>query len=331
MAKTSILVTGGAGYIGSVLVGKLLARGHRVTVLDTFYFGEDVLAAHRANPNLALVKGDIRDAEVVKGAVAGQDMVIHLAAMSNDPSADLDPNETMSVNWEASRALVAAAKNAGVRRFINASSASVYGVKDTPDVTEDLSLEPITLYGKTKAMTEQMVREAHTPDFVTVSLRPATVCGYSTRQRLDLTVNMLTAQAVNRALITVFGGTQYRPNLHIDDMTDLYCLMVEAPDAKIGGEVFNAGYENRSVAEIANAVRDVVGPQVTIKTTDTVDLRSYRLSSEKILKVLGYKTQKTIADAAGEVKAAFATKRLGDMDDARYHNVKLMKQKGLGR
>jgi nucleoside-diphosphate-sugar epimerase len=331
MAKTSILVTGGAGYIGSVLLGKLLGRGHRVTVLDTFYFGEHVLDAHRGHADLALVKGDIRDAAVVADAVKGKDMVIHLAAMSNDPSADLDQNETMTVNWEASRALVSAAKNAGIRRFINASSASVYGVKDTPDVTEDLSLEPITLYGKTKAMTEQMVREAHTQDFVTVSLRPATVCGYSTRQRLDLTVNMLTAQAVNRSLITVFGGTQYRPNLHIDDMTDLYCLMVETEDQKIGGEVFNAGYENRSVAEIANVVKDVVGPQVSIKTTDTVDLRSYRLSSQKILKVLGYKAKKTIADAAGEVKAAFMKKRLGNMDDAQYHNVKLMKEKGLGR
>jgi nucleoside-diphosphate-sugar epimerase len=331
MAKTSILVTGGGGYIGSVLVGKLLERGHRVTVLDTFYFGEQVLDHHKGKGDLGLVKGDIRDAGAVKGAVAGKDMVIHLAAMSNDPSADLDPNETMSVNWEASRALVAAARNAGIRRFINASSASVYGVKETPNVTEDLSLEPITLYGKTKAMTEQMVREAHTRDFVTVSLRPATVCGYSTRQRLDLTVNMLTAQAVNRSLITVFGGTQYRPNLHIDDMTDLYCLMVEADEAKIGGEVFNAGYENRTVAQIATAVKDVVGPQVEIKTTDTNDPRSYRLSSEKILKVLGYRTKKTIHDAAAEVKTAFGRKWLGDMDAAQYHNVKLMKAKGLGR
>lgn len=331
MAKTSILVTGGAGYIGSVLVGKLLRRGYQVKVLDTFYFGDDVLDHVRDHPELAFVKGDIRDTALVRGEVKGMDIVIHLAAMSNDPSADLDAGETMSVNWEASRALVAEARTAGVRRFINASSASVYGVKDTPNVTEDLTPEPITLYGKTKAMTEQMVREANSPSFVTVSLRPATVCGYSTRQRLDLTVNMLTAQAVNRKEITVFGGAQYRPNIHMEDMTDLYLLMVEVPDAVIAGEVFNAGWENHTVAEIAGIVQKVVGPQVAIRTVDTVDYRSYRLSAEKIRKALSFRAKSTIEDAVRQVSEAFAQRRLGEMDDPRYHNVKLMKLRGLGR
>src|SRR6201996_9111421 len=215
----NVMVTGGAGYVGSVLIPKLLAAGHKVTVLDLFMYGP-VFDAIKNNPNLRLVKGDIRDEAAVNEALRGNNAVIHLACISNDPSFELDPSLGRSINYDAFFGLVEASKAAEVRRFIYASSSSVYGIKDEENVTEGLSLEPLTDYSKYKAMCEDVLLAKRRPGFAALILRPATVCGYSPRLRLDLSVNILTNHAYNNRKITVFGGQQRRPNLHIEDMTD---------------------------------------------------------------------------------------------------------------
>src|SRR5712691_9974706 len=246
-----VLVTGGAGYVGSVLVPKLLAAGYGVTVLDLFLYGEDVIDAAKSNPKLRLIKGDLRHLPTVEAALAGCDAVIHLACISNDPSFELDPELGKSINLDAFRPLVRAAKAAGVRRFIYASSSSVYGIKEGVEVTEDLPLEPLTDYSKFKAMCERVLAEEREPGFVTLTLRPATVCGYSPRQRLDVIVNILTNHAVHNNRIKVFGGAQRRPNIHIEDMCRVYLRALELPDDIVDGAVLNAGYENHSVEYLA--------------------------------------------------------------------------------
>jgi nucleoside-diphosphate-sugar epimerase len=321
-----VLVTGGAGYVGSNLVPKLLAAGYGVTVLDLYLYDEQLFAAHKHNPKLKEVKGDLRDAAVVKKALAGCDAVIHLACISNDPSFDLNPDLGKSINYDCFRPLVKASKEAGVKRFIYASSSSVYGVKFEPNVTEELSLEPLTDYSKYKAMCEDVLREERAPGMVCVTLRPATVCGYAPRLRLDLSVNILTNFAINKGYITVFGGNQTRPNIHIEDMTDVYLLLLDAPDSAVDGEIFNAGYENFSIMDIAKMVRNVVGLKVDIKVEPTNDNRSYRVSSDKIKRKLGFTTKHTIEDAVRDLKNAFdAGKIPNSFDDDRYFNIKRMK------
>jgi nucleoside-diphosphate-sugar epimerase len=316
-----VLVTGGAGYVGSNLVPKLLAAGYRVTVLDLCIYG-DVLAPH---PDLRIVKGDLRSAADVAAALAGCDAVIHLACISNDPSFDLDPTLGRSINYDCFRPLVRAAKDAGVRRFIYASSSSVYGIKNTPDVHEELALEPLTDYSKYKAMCEDVLTAEREPGFVTVILRPATVCGYAPRLRLDLTVNILTNLAISNGRITVFGGTQFRPNLHVEDMTDLYALLLEAPDAAVDGKVWNAGYHNLKVMEIAEKVREEIGPRVEIVVTPTDDHRSYHVSSERIRRDLGFAARRTVEHAIADLRDAFTSGRVpNSMTDDRYYNIKRM-------
>jgi nucleoside-diphosphate-sugar epimerase len=316
-----VLVTGGAGYVGSNLVPKLLAAGYQVTVLDLCIYG-DVLAPH---PDLRIVKGDLRDPADVATAVKGCDAVIHLACISNDPSFDLDPTLGRSINYDCFRPLVKAAKDAGVRRFIYASSSSVYGIKSTPDVHEGLALEPLTDYSKFKAMCEDVLMAEREPGFVTVILRPATVCGFAPRLRLDLTVNILTNLAINNGRITVFGGSQFRPNLHVEDMTDLYAMLLEAPDAAVDGKVWNAGYHNLKVMEIAEKVREEIGPKVEIVVTPTDDHRSYHVSSERIRRDLGFSARRTVEDAIVDLRDAFAAGKVpNSMTDDRYYNIKRM-------
>jgi nucleoside-diphosphate-sugar epimerase len=316
-----VLVTGGAGYIGSNLVPKLLAAGYRVTVLDLCLYG-DVLPPH---PDLRIVKGDLRKAADVAAALAGCDAVIHFACISNDPSFDLDPMLGRSINYDCFRPLVRAAKDAGVRRFIYASSSSVYGIKSEPDVHEDLALEPLTDYSRYKAMCEDVLNAERQRGFATVILRPATVCGYAPRLRLDLTVNILTNLAINNRRITVFGGSQLRPNIHVDDMTDLYVLLLEAPDEAVDGKVWNAGYHNLKVMEIAEKVREEIGPRVEIVVTPTDDHRSYHVSSERIRHDLGFVARRTVENAIVDLREAFAAGRVPNaMTDDRYYNIKRM-------
>jgi len=318
----SILITGGAGYVGAILTPKLLAQGHKVRVLDLMIYGDDVIEPHE---NLEMIKGDIRDLEVVKKSVADVDVVIHLACISNDPSFDLNPELGKSINLDAFEPLVNASKEAGVARFIYASSSSVYGVKDVPDVDENMSLEPLTDYSIFKADCEKILDKYTSDDFVTVTIRPATVCGYSPRQRLDVVVNILTNFAYHNGSIKVFGGEQLRPNIHIQDMANLYVALIDMPAEKIQGEIFNAGYENQKVITLANTVKEVLGDEIGINIEPTDDNRSYHISSAKIKDKLGFVPQFTIKDAVKDLKEAFDKGLLPDaMEDKRYSNIKTM-------
>ncbi|MBE9116880.1 NAD-dependent epimerase/dehydratase [Lusitaniella coriacea LEGE 07157] len=323
----TVLVTGGAGYVGSVLVPKLLNAGYSVKVIDLYIYGENVLDAVKDHPGLEQIKGDLRDRALLEKIMPGCDAVIHLACISNDPSFELNPDLGKSINYDAFISLVEVAKANKVKRFIYASSSSVYGIKETENVTEDLPLQPLTDYSKYKALCEEVLLSQREPGFVTLVLRPATVCGYSPRLRLDLTVNILTNHAVNNNKIKVFGGEQKRPNIHIEDMTDLYIKCLQLPDEKIDGKIFNAGYENYKVKEIANMVRNVVGEDVEIVTTPTDDNRSYHVSSDKIKEEIGFVPQHTIEEAVEDLLKAFNKGLIPDsMTDINYYNIKTMQE-----
>lgn len=331
MAKKfkNILVTGGAGYVGAVLVPELIRKGYRVKVIDLFLYGEDVLDSLKDNPNLVQIKGDIRDARLLEKEIKGTDAVIHLACISNDPSFELDPSLGKSINYDAFIHLVRISKDLGVKRFIYASSSSVYGVKREENVTEELSLEPLTDYSKYKVLCEEVLLKENSEDFTTLILRPATVCGYSPRQRLDLTVNILTNLAVNKGVITVFGGEQKRPNIHIKDMASAYLLALEAEDGLISGEIFNVGYENYKVKHIAEMVRDAVGDHIKINFSPTKDLRSYHISSGKIAGILGFIPRHSVQEAIKDLVEAFKSGKIPNPEDIRYYNIKTMLAKKL--
>lgn len=325
-----VLVTGGAGYVGSRLVPKLLDAGYEVTVFDLYLYGEAALAAVRGNPHLTEVRGDLRDRVAVDHAMRDCDTVIHLACISNDPSFELDPDLGKSINFDCFPGLIASAKEAGVTRFVYASSSSVYGVKEEEHVTENLSLEPLTDYSKFKAMCEEVLMDEREPGFETLILRPATVCGYAPRLRLDLSVNILTNHAVNNRVIRVFGGAQVRPNIHIEDMTDLYVRTVSLPGNLIDGKIYNAGYYNQTISEIAETVRDVVGDDVTIRVEPTNDHRSYRINSNLIREEIGFVAHRDIGTAVRDLCGAFDGGLIADsMNDPRYYNIKTMQLVGL--
>jgi len=325
-----VLVTGGAGYVGSLLAPQLLDAGYRVTVYDIMYFGDDFLP--KDNPNLKIVQGDIRDTAKLSKALEGVDAVISLACISNDASFELDENLSTSINLDAFEPMVVAAKQAGVKRFVYASSSSVYGVSESPNVTEDHPLIPLTLYNKYKGMCEPLLFKHQSEDFVCVTIRPATLCGYAPRQRLDLSVNILTNHGINNGKITVFGGSQKRPNLHVQDMVDLYLMLLEAPDEKIAGEIFNAGFQNLSIMEIAQIAKRIVQEyfpdrgDIPIVTTPTDDIRSYHVNSDKIQRVLGFVPKRSVEDAIRDLCIAFRDGKLpNSMDDTFYFNVRRLK------
>jgi nucleoside-diphosphate-sugar epimerase len=325
-----VFVTGGAGYVGSLLVPQLLERGYKVTSYDISYYGDGFMP--KSNPNLSIVQGDIRDTQKLANAVPGHDAFVSLACISNDASFELDEKLSTSVNLDAFEPMVLAAKKAGVKRFIFASSSSVYGVSDKPNVTEDHPLVPLTLYNKYKGMCEPLLIKHTTKDFVGVVFRPATVCGYAPRQRFDLSVNILTNHAINNGKITVFGGEQLRPNLHIQDYCDAVQLLLDAPDDKIANEIFNVGYQNMSIMDIAQLVKKVVEQEfpdkapIGIVTTPSDDKRSYHINSDKIRRVLGYAPKHTIEEAVGDLCAAFKRGKLpNSMADDIYFNVRRMK------
>ena len=326
----NVLVTGGAGYVGSVLVPKLLSAGHKVTVLDLYLYGEDALASVADDPNFRQIKGDIRDISAVEQALEGCDAVIHLACISNDPSFELDPALGKSINLDAFRPLVQAAKRAGVKRFIYASSSSVYGIKEDAEVTEDLPLEPLTDYSKFKVSCEEILEGERAPGFVVCTIRPSTVCGYGPRQRLDVIVNILANHAVNNGRIRVFGGAQKRPNIHIEDMADVYLYLLQQPDEKIDGKIWNAGYQNHTLLELADIVKKVVGGDLAVDIEPTNDLRSYHVSSEKITRDIGFVPKHTIEDAVRDLVTAFKAGKLpNSMTDPKYSNIQTMQKIGL--
>jgi nucleoside-diphosphate-sugar epimerase len=327
MRHKHVLVTGGAGYVGSALVPKLLDEGYKVTVLDLYIYGTDVFGFHHQHENLYEVRGDIRDPHAIADAMQGVDAVVHLACISNDPSYDLDPALGRSINHDAFRPLVRAAKAAGAKRFVYASSSSVYGVKADPNVTEDLPLEPLTDYSKFKALCENILDEEREPGFVTVTVRPSTVCGYARRLRLDLVVNILTNHAIHRGRIKVLGGDQMRPNIHIDDMVDVYRLLLESDDAKVDGRVFNAGYENYTVRELAEIVQKSVGSHPEVEIVPTDDNRSYHVSSARIRSELGFVPKRTIGDAVTDLKRAFESGFIQNpLENPYYFNIKRMQE-----
>lgn len=326
-----VFVTGGAGYCGSLLVPQLLDLGYKVTVYDVMFFGNDFLPKN--NPNLTVVDGDIRDTAKLAAAVKGHDAFVSLACISNDASFELDEKLSTSVNLDAFEPMVMAAKEGGIKRFVYASSSSVYGVSDQPDVTEDHPLVPLTLYNKYKGMCEPLLRKHTSDTFTGVTFRPATVCGYAPRQRFDLSVNILTNHAVNANKITVFGGSQQRPNLHVQDYCDAVKLFLTAPTEKVQNEIFNVGTQNLTIMQIAELVRDVVAQEfpekgkVEIVTTPSDDLRSYHINSDKIKRILGFVPSHTIEDAVRDLCNAFRDGRLpNSMDDDRYFNVRRLKR-----
>ena len=329
---SKVLVTGGAGYLGSVLVPELVKRGHVVRVLDVCWFGDNLSDRLGGNGSFELVKGDIRNKRLVEKSLVECDAVIHLACISNDPCSDLDERLTVSINLESYEPLLEMARRSGVVKFINASSSSVYGVKDELRVTEELPLEPITLYARCKSQAEQIVRSFESAEFRTISVRSATLCGYSPRQRLDLTVNILTNFAVNRGRILVHGGSQQRPNIHIGDIVDFYVSLVEMDPQNWDGRAYNVGYENHSVSKIAEIVRQMVGrDDVEIEVTETNDLRSYRIDSTQVGERLGFFPRRSLQDAVRELKEAFDGGLLpGSFEQDRYFNIKAMQAMGIG-
>lgn len=307
----NLLVTGACGYKGSVLVPKLLSAGHQVTAFDIQWFGNELPPHDR----LAVIAGDVRD--VASVPLDGVEAIIHLASVANDPCGDLDPRLTWEISALATMRLADQAVRKGVRQFIYASSGSVYGIKSEPEVTEDLQPEPLTEYNKTKMVAERVLL-SYADQMAVQIVRPATVCGVSPRMRLDVSVNMLTMQALTRGVITVFGGDQVRPNIHIDDITDLYIFLLEHPEVT---GVFNAGFENISIREIAERVARSIPAEIVV--TPSNDPRSYRQNSDK-LRQAGFTPRKTVDDAIREIVVAYQRGDLRDID--RWHNLKWMQR-----
>lgn len=307
-----LLVTGACGYKGSVLVPKLLDQGHEVIGLDIMWFGNFL----KPHPNLKVIQGDVRDIDAID--LTGVDAIIHLSSVANDPCGDLDPQLTWEVSALATMQLADKAARAGVKRFIYASSGSVYGIKDEPQVTEDLVLKPLSEYNKTKMVGERVLL-SYANDMIVQIVRPATVCGYSPRMRLDVSVNMLTMQALAKGKITIFGGNQTRPNIHIDDITDLYIFLLGRPDVT---GIYNAGFENISILDIAQRVVRHVPAELVVTASN--DPRSYRVNSDKLL-ATGFRPKKTVEDAIREIIAKY---RSGELkDEERWYNLKWMQLK----
>ena len=327
-----VFIPGGAGYVGSLLVPGLLDAGYEVTVYDLFLYGKEVFDDIKDHPKLKLVKGDIRNLDEMEIALNGCDFVIHLACISNDPSFELNPDLGKSINLDPFEPFVQIAKRKGVKRFVYASSSSVYGVKDVPNVTENMELKPLTDYSKFKAACEEILLKYQDKNFTCCVLRPATVCGYAPRQRLDVVVNILTNLAFNTGRIKVMGGNQLRPNIHVRDMVRAYLHVLEALAEKIQGEIFNVGYHNHSVQELGDIVQSTVGKKkdVDLERIPTDDNRSYHVSSQKIADKLGFTPNYTIQDAVDSLVEAFEDGKLpNSLDDKRYFNIKTMKAVNL--
>lgn len=321
----NICIPGGAGYVGSRLVPELLKKGHRVTVLDLYLYGEDVLEKH---PNLIEIKGDIRDLKACEKALQGCKAVLHLACISNDPSFELNPELGKSINLDSFEPFVQLTKKKKIERFIYASSSSVYGVKAESNVTEEMSLEPLTDYSKFKAECERILLNYADDAFICTILRPATVCGYAPRQRLDVIVNILTNLAYRTGKVKVMGGDQMRPNIHVEDMVRAYLHVLEAPKEKVKGKIFNVGYHNHTVKALGQMVQKIVAKRrpVDLVVEPTNDNRSYHVSSSKIAKELGFVPQFTIEQAIEDLLNAFEAGKLpNSLDDQKYFNIKTMK------
>ncbi len=317
-----IFITGGAGYVGAMLVPYLLKKGYEITVFDLMIYGSEVL---KPNKNLNIIKGDLRDIKKIKESIQNHEVVIHLACISNDPSFELNPKLGKSINLDPFEPFVRNCIDSGIKRFIYASSSSVYGIKKEKNVSEDMSLEPLTDYSKFKAQCEKILLSFKNKNFTPIVIRPATVCGYSPRQRLDVVVNILTNLAYHKRKISIFGGNQLRPNIHIKDMVQAYDLLIEADKDLVTHQIFNAGYENQSVSDLGESVKEIVGDDVILEKQKTDDNRSYHISSEKIKKILKFSPKFTIRNAIEDLKKAFEDNKLpNSLTDEKYFNIKRM-------
>ncbi len=321
-----ILIIGGAGYVGTELTKLLLNENYEVTIYDLFIYGDNFIN----QKNLKKIVGDIRNLKKLKEIVKNHDAIIHLACISNDPSFDLNPELGRSINFDPFEELIKISKDSQVKRFIYASSSSVYGIKKEKDVSEDMSLEPLTDYSKYKAMCEEILLKNNTKEFTCCILRPATCCGFSDRLRLDLVVNILTNYAFNKKVIKVFGGEQMRPNVNIKDMCNAYLDLLEQDSKKISGQIFNVGYENLPVKEIALKVKNVIGKNTEIITEKTDDNRSYHISSKKIQDMLNFEYKYDLEEAINSLKSAFQENKIKDsFSNAKYFNIVRMKELNL--
>lgn len=331
MKNKSIFITGGAGYVGSRLVPMLLEKGYKVTVFDILFFGKKFLP--KENSNFKIIEGDLRDYEKLKKSCENHDIFIHLACISNDASFVLDENLSTSINLNAFEPMVKASKQSGNKRFIYASTSSVYGISDKKDVKEDHPLVPLTLYNKYKGMCEPILFNYTNESFEGVVFRPATVCGYAPRLRLDLSVNILTNHAVTNNKIKVFGGNQLRPNLHVQDYCDCVELLINAEKSKVANQIFNVGYQNLSIKNLALIVKKVVEEEfpekgvIDIETTHSDDNRSYHINSDKIKDALGFIPKYTIEDAVRELCYNFKKGIIkNSFEDDIYYNIKRMQK-----
>jgi nucleoside-diphosphate-sugar epimerase len=298
-----------------VLTQQFLDEGHEICVVDTQWFGNHL----KPHPRLSILKQDVRDTDAIP--LDGVEAVIHLANIANDPGVELNPTLSWEVNVLATQQLGDRAARAGVKQFLFASSGSVYGVKDEPQVTEDLPLVPISAYNKTKMVAERALL-SYADAMQIHCIRPATVCGYSPRMRLDVSVNMLTMQALKNGEMTVFGGQQTRPNIHIRDMVNVYWHFLTNPGLPSGA--YNAGFENISIMEIAERVVEQAPAKITV--TESNDPRSYRVNSDRLL-ATGFRPKKTVDDAIRELVHRYRSGELKDED--RFHNLKWMQREVL--
>ena len=320
----NIFIVGGAGYVGSVLIPKLLQRNYKVTCFDLMIYGENLLKKHE---NLKIIKGDMRDQNLLKNIIKDFDSVIHLACISNDPSFELNPDLGKSINFDAFEPLVKICENSSINQFIYASSSSVYGIKNEQNVNEKMSLEPLTDYSKFKVKCEEVLQKYNSKNFTTTIIRPATVCGYSPRQRLDVVVNILTNLAYHKKNIKIMGGKQLRPNIHIEDMADAYIKILESNINKITGEIFNVGFENQTVNKIADIVEKNMPFKITKEIIESNDNRSYHISSKKILDKLNFLPKKNISNAVSDLIDKFEKKIFSDpLNNSNYFNVKKMNE-----
>lgn len=323
-----ILLIGGAGYVGAELQKTLAMSGYKVRVFDIFWYpkGRWDQNSFPQSINIEYIQGDVRNLELLTSALDEVDTVIHLACISNDPSFELDPNLAYEINYKAFKNFIPILNKSKVKRFIFASSSSVYGVKSEPEVTEELTLNPLTDYSKFKIECESIMKSEIRDDIVQIIFRPSTVCGHSRRQRFDLVVNILTLSALTKGEILVHGGSQFRPNLHIKDMVNSYLLAIEADSKFVHREIFNVAGENMTVKDIAEKVQSVISSDLQIEFLPVNDERSYRVSGAKIASILGFRPQHTVDEAIKDIQKSFTNGIYGDTNQAQYYNLRVMKE-----